>query len=147
MILHKVFFHFSYRIIFRLCFLVIFDFYIQEGIVRASGLLCLACLSKLQVCLSLQIQKLYCCTPCARRDKKRRRGTHFGSCCSTLNSILMFDSVGPFSLMVDDALHFCLIETIDNGIFALRYINWSVSVWVFRSIEGGGRTRTPFYLK
>ena len=45
-LLHKVFFHLFNRTILWLNHLLfIVDFYIQEGIVRSSGLLGLACLS------------------------------------------------------------------------------------------------------
>ena len=56
-------------------------------------------------------------------DKQGWGFTHFGCGCGALDSIFTLGSVDTFCFMVDGALHLCLVEAIDNGVFTLRYIN------------------------
>lgn len=51
---------------------------------------------------------------------------HLGGSGGTLNGILTFGSLNLFCFMVDNALDFRLVEPINDGVFALRDIDYMV---------------------
>jgi hypothetical protein len=54
-----------------------------------------------------------------------RREVYLGGGCGTLNDILAFDPFNPFCFMIDDALNLRLVETIYDGVFALRNMDYT----------------------
>jgi hypothetical protein len=55
-----------------------------------------------------------------------RKEAYLGGGCGTLNGILAFDSFNPFCFMIDDALNLRLVETVYDGVFALRDMDYTV---------------------
>src|SRR5580698_5739311 len=54
-----------------------------------------------------------------------RRGAYLGGGSGALNGILAFESFNPFCFMIDDALDLRLVETIYDGVFALRDMDYT----------------------
>ena len=54
-----------------------------------------------------------------------RKEAYLGGGCGTFNGILAFDSFNPFCFMINDALNLRLVETIYDGVFALRDMDYT----------------------
>jgi hypothetical protein len=75
-----------------------------------------------------------------------RKEAYLGGGCGTLNGILAFDTFNPFCFMIDDALSLRLVETVYDGVFALRdmdYTTYDMSVSFFPMLRRGAHCVSP----